>query len=261
MSSMHSIPKRPSIAAAFFVVAGIAGCGGGESTPNTFTGDGLYGGTLTGTDSNTFRILVLENNEIWVFVGDGAAGSFSPQGFIEGPATFENGAIVSSSLRDFRYGALSGSNVATASGAYSEADRALSLRIAYSMVTFTLNGAVVPSGEYNYNLPASLAEVTGSWGLSASGLEAVGLTISPSGAATGSTGSGCAFSGMFKARSSGRNVFDVTLTFTAAQSCVLSGQTVSGVALVLARTSGGNRLTMAFRNGSRTTGYLASGTR
>jgi hypothetical protein len=104
-----------------------------------------------------------------------------------------------------------------------------------------------PTG-FNYNSTAALSNITGSWsGYTTSG-SAAALTISSTGTFNGS-GQGCTFLGTITPSSTGKNYFDVFVTF-AGSSCSMANVSLTGVAatttssspkgLLLAATSGSN---------------------
>lgn len=69
------------------------------------------------------------------------------------------------------------------------------------------------------------------------------LNIGPSGSFTGSTG-GCSFSGTTTTRASGKNVFDIALTFGAAP-CRQPNHAMSGIALSYPVAGGKRQLVIA----------------
>src|SRR6186713_3412293 len=87
-------------------VAALAACGGGgDDVPAAAapaTAEGVYGGTLTGSSSNAFELVVLENGEFWTLYGTSTPAAFYVEGFIQGNGTSSNGAAFSStSAKDY----------------------------------------------------------------------------------------------------------------------------------------------------------------
>ena len=70
----------------------------------------------------------------------------------------------------------------------------------------------------------------------------------------------CGFTGNFALRGTGKNVFNVSLTFTSAQ-CALQGQTATGVALTYPTVAGPQQLIVLVQDASRSAGVAAFGTR
>jgi hypothetical protein len=244
------------------VVLGIAlaGCGGdgGESAPTSPGAEGAYtqnGGTL--------QVLVLDDDQFWAFPGlllqvggPGAAAAFA---FLQGQGVSNNGSFVAPDTRNFFAGSplppvtapLIASYVpgATLSGEYSGVG-----------AIGRFNVTVMPATLFDYFQPASIQSVAGSWFIaietagSASNilvLTAGSLSISSTGTFSGShlilsghTPIGeCTFDGTLVPRPTGRNVFDVSMTFGPAP-CALPGQSQTGIALAYL-ASDGPRLQLA----------------
>jgi len=80
------------------------------------------------------------------------------------------------------------------------------------------------------------------------------VAINNAGAITGSSG-GCSFTGTATPRASGKNVFDVSITFGAAP-CVLPSQTVTGIALDYITTGNQTQLLVSVVNSAKTAGTM-----
>lgn len=210
------------------VALSMAGCGGGGddagSAPSS-NAEGAYAGTLTGSASSAFELLVLENDEYWSLYGTSSGGTLFVAGFIQGTGMSNIGSFASSNARDFGFstpvqGTVSASYVVGTSiqGTVSAGGQ---------IVTFS--GTPIPPASYSYSTPASITDIQGSWSLTALGGAPATLIVSAAGALTGSS-QGCSFSGTITPRASGKNVFNVSLTFGSAP-CVLPGQSASGIAI------------------------------
>ena len=238
---------------------GACGGGGGDSTspaPSATKAEGVYSGTLTGSTSSAFKLLVLENDEYWGVYGADSASAFLVAGFIQGQGTSNNGSFTSSNLKDF-------GTAPPASGTLT-ATYVVNTSISGTAVapagTVTFSGTPITSSTYNYNAPADLANIAGTWSLTALDLSNVALTVATTGAFTGSSG-GCSFTGTFTPRTSGKNVFNFTLTFGAAP-CALPNQTGTGIALSYLLSNGTTRqLIVVGTNAERTSGTMLIGTR
>lgn len=239
----------------------LAGCGGGggDSTPatNSGTAEGVYGGNLTGSTSKNFQMLVLENDEVWSMYGTQSSSQFQVAGFVQGNGTSNNGSFTSSNVRDFGYApALSG----TASATYSVAAKTISGSFSAGGGTVSFSGGPIAGSLYDYNAPAVLSAVAGNWTLTALTGESVSVVVGSNGQFSATSSLGCKFSGSLTPRPSGKNVFNLSLTFGASP-CALPGQTASGISLVYPLSTGRTQLIMAGANSTRTIGTAAFGTR
>lgn len=227
---------------AMILVACGGGGGGGASTDSTTTSnsgqkaEGVYEGTLT--TGETVNILALENDEVYVLYGQNSGGSLRVYGFDWAQGTSKNGTYSASVVKDYYYtGAVTtGSVVASyiANTSFNGTATINGVRVGFTSAPPT-------NSLYIYNTPAMLSAVAGSWtGTLLSG-EAGIVTISTSGALTanfkGSYSGTCTATGSVLPRNSGKNVYDLSLTFGSAP-CLLPGTTVGGVMLSYLLTNG-----------------------
>jgi hypothetical protein len=118
------------------------------------------------------------------------------------------------------------------------------------------------SGIYDtaYDQPASLAAVTGTFsGVGVSGtspVQAVSVAISPSGAITVPASLGCSAAGTATPRPSGKNIFNVTVTFTGSNCALGNGASTSGVAYYDAAT---RRVLVMAMNAAKSDGFIYLG--
>jgi hypothetical protein len=202
-------------------------------------------------------MLVLENDEFWALYGTQSTSLFAVAGFLQGTGISNNGTYTSSNARDFGFNpALAG----TANATYNATAKTIAGSVAASAGTVTFSGGPIAGSLYNYNTPALLSSVSGTWSLTALTGEGISLNVSSTGAFTANSAFGCTFSGTMTPRPSGKNVFNVSLTFGASP-CVLAGQPASGIALVYPIATGRTQLIFAGTNTARTTGTAAFGTR
>jgi hypothetical protein len=75
-----------------------------------------------------------------------------------------------------------------------------------------ISASSVPASSFNYNTPANLSAIAGSWSGTTVGGQSGTLAVNSSGSFTGSIG-GCAMTGQLTPRPSGKNVFNATVTF------------------------------------------------
>lgn len=244
-----------------FLSSLLAGCGGGwfeefSRTPPAVKPSiqGLHEGKISTGDDLT--MLVLEKNQFYSFYGTTVNNVFAVKGFFQGNATLNNGSFSSTDLRDFTrdgtvyLGSLSATYTPGVSfnGSVSEGS---------STATFT--SAPVKSQLYNYDTAATLSNITGAWNLTDLHGTPVSLNVASSGAFTGSS-NGCSFSGTIKTHASGKNIFDMTLTFGTGP-CRLSGKTLNGVGIDYAVTNGKKQLVLAGTDNERGSGTTLTGAR
>lgn len=149
---------------------------------------------------------------------------------------------------------------ATASARYDATAKTISGTLSSSARTVTFDGGPIAGSSYHYNAAASLTTLAGSWSTTSLTGETVALTISPAGAFTATSSLGCSFGGTVAPRASGKNVFNVSLTFGAAP-CALPGQIATGIAVANTLSSGRTQLLVAVVDSTRTYGTAAFGSR
>jgi hypothetical protein len=251
-------PHAPLFATLLTAVLLLTACGGGgDDTPATSTPEGAYSGTLIGSSSAEFQLLMLENNEFWTLYGNSSAGIFRVAGFVQGSGTASSSSYSSSNVKDFGF---SPAASATLGASYNAPAGTISGTFNNSGALTSLSGNRFPASTYNYNTAASMASVVGTWSLQALTGETVALTLAANGNFTGSTSLACNFTGSLVPRSSGKNVFNLGINFGPAP-CRLPSQTATGIGLWLPLAGGGKQLILAGTNAARTEGTAAFGTR
>lgn len=240
----------------------LSACGGGggsgADTPAAIAAaEGVYGGTLTGSTSTAFQILVLENGDFWSMYGTQGASTFGVAGFVQGTGTSSGGSFTSTNSKDFGFvPALAASTSAT----YDPTARTISGALTATTGVVKFTGGPIAGSLYNYSTAAALSSVSGSWTTTSLTGERVALTISSSGSFTATSALGCNFSGTAVPRASGKNVFNVSLTFGASP-CALAGQPATGIAVAYPLASGQTQLIVAVTDSARTVGSAVFGTR
>lgn len=217
------------------ILAACGGGGGGGSTAPAATAskaEGVYEGSST--SGSALSILALENDEVYALYGTRSNGALTVSGFDWAQGTSSNGTYTSSVAKDYYYtGAVASGSIAASYVANTSFNG-----------TFTGNGQQVgftsappTNTTYVYNTPAVLSTITGSWSGSTLFGESGALIVSANGSSgnlsasfTGSYTGACTATGTVAPRASGKNVFDISLTFGAAP-CSLPGSTVSGIAV------------------------------
>jgi hypothetical protein len=250
----------------------LTGCGGGGVSDDGFgsggsgstqtppppppTAEGVYGGTLVGSSGNAFEALILENGDFWSIYGQDSGSIFSVYGFVQGKGTSANGtSFTASDVKDFGYvPPLSGTLTAT----YNSTAKTINGTVVSGNGSVTFSGGPIAGSLYNYNSAANLSAIAGQWAVASSLGGTISVNVTANGAVTTIQG-GCTSSGSITARSSGKNVFNVTLTNGSA--CVAPNQTLTGIAIVYPLGTGQTQLIAAVTDSSRTTGIAIFGIR
>lgn len=231
------------------------GCGGGGGDepaapvtsappPAEASVEGFWSGTSsTGYDVS---LAVLENGETW--------GVYSYGGSIYGALygqTTVSGSSLSGAGSDFNIPSRSVAS-ATYAGTFVEK----------SSIEVTTSGGAGFTGVYEpaYDQPASLQAVAGTYaGSGVSGdspVQAVSVTVTATGQVTVPSSLGCSASGSIAPRPTGKNIFNVTVTFLGSTCALGNGATTQGVAYYDSAT--GQILVMAM-NSSKTDGFIYIG--
>lgn len=251
--------KNRIYAMALAIPAILSACGGGGGSSSAAapasTGpkaEGLYAGTTT--SGYTFNALVLENDEIWALYGVPSSGTFYVYGANWAQGSSSNGTYTASNAKDYyNTGAVTTGSI---SASYVAGSSFNGTAIANgTSVGFT---SAAPVGStYVYAAAASLPTITGTWTGTTLFGEAGTMVIASNGTLTASfTGSysgSCTATGTVQPRASGKNVFDVSITFGAAP-CGLPGTTATGIAINYLLTNGQRQLVAAVTTPSKANG-------
>lgn len=188
----------------------------------------MYEGSST--SGLALTILALENDEVYALYGTGSNSALTVTGFNWAQGASSNGTYTSSTAKDYSYtGAVASGSIAASYVANTSFNG-----------TFSSNGQQVgfisappTNTAYVYNTPANLNTIAGSWSGStlsgSSGTMTVAVNGSSGGLSARFTGN-CTATGTITPRASGKNVFDISLTFGPSP-CVLPGSTASGIAV------------------------------
>lgn len=248
----------------------VAACGGGgDSSDNgsesaATSAEGFYIGTMAGGTPNYFEQLVLENNEVWLLYGTRASpgAGVALSGLMGGTGTYVGGTLSATAFKDFSgavpaptgtfsasYKTNSKSHVTSISGAVNAGGKSL-----------TLTGDSNVS-DYRYSAPASLSELSGNWTIPLAAGASGTVSVNSTGGFSLNV-AGCTGSGTMGARASGKNVFNVTITFGAAP-CGFPGAVFSGVAFVAPNPflSTAGDLRVLLRNSAQTAGLALAAKR
>lgn len=213
---MKAAIKYAMAATAVALLTACGGGGGGGSTPTAGTAEGFWTGTAsTGYD---VALAVLENGETW--------GVYTSGGMIYGAlygTSTGTGTTFAASGSDFNL-----TNWSVSSGSFSGTVTARSAIQAVSNRGSTISLTY----DSSYDTAASLTTVAGNYtvsGVSAAGsADNVPMTITSGGLVT-VTGTGCSASGTVAPRSSGKNVYNISMTFTGNNCALGNGGTASGI--------------------------------
>lgn len=235
-------------------------CGGGgdspASPPVTTKAEGVYSGTLTGSTSSAFQLLVLENDEYWTVYGRNTPGMFLVTGVVQGQGISTNTTFTSSNAKDF---GVSPPTTGTITANY-VVDVSMNGTLSLPGGTVTFSGAPIVRTTYDYNAAANPAAIVGVWSLTALDGSVAALNIGSTGAITGNSG-GCTFTGTIAPRASGKNVFNTSVTFGPAP-CLRAGQTATGIGLSYPIAGTATRqLVIVGVDSGRTAGTALFGTR
>ncbi len=259
---MSKTMSRPKLAVLLSLLV-LGACGGsGEGTPAApaapaAKAEGVYGGTITGGSSPAFQLLILENDEYWAMYGVSAGNTFLVEGFVQGTGASNNGNFTSGDARDFGFAP---ATAGTVNATYDAGAHTISGTLGSATAgTASFSGGAIAGSLYNYDAGPALATVTGNWVLMDLAGASLSVAIAPSGSFTASS-AGCSMSGTLTPRASGKNVFNLSLTFGGAP-CLLPGQTATGIALAYPLANGSMQLLVAAHALSRTQGMAAFGTR
>lgn len=215
----------------------LVGCGGGggnssdTNTSGNTTGSqstaGAAQGVYSGTSSNgySFSTIVLPNDKFYGIYGTMSGNTLLLYGMVTGQGTSSSSSYTAN-VSDFFYtGAI---NTGSLSASYVAGSRINGTLTEGNSQTFS--GTALPASSFNYNTAASVSAVTGAWSGTLLDGSATSVTINSNGSFAGSS-SGCPLSGTVTADSSGKNFFDVSVTFGNSNSCQFPNQTATGIAV------------------------------
>ena len=202
---------------------------------------------------------MLEDGALWAIAGPSSGGSFYPSDLYQGTLQATNGTLSSSNLRGYDFssgaaisGSITGSYVAGMS-------MSLTATPAGSGSGIGVNVIAAQTANYDYNQGAQLAAIAGSWPGFFSSSESGTVSVQSNGSFSSTTSRGCQITGTAAARASGRNVFNISLTFGAAP-CALPGATGAGIA-VITRSGTTSQLAVAVTTPDRALGGAFFGRR
>jgi hypothetical protein len=268
--------RRAALVVSLVAMAGVVSCGGGGDdvvgAPPGPSAEGYYAGSLVVTafpatvgnpqlpnTSTAFQMLVLENGEFWTIYGTPNGSRLDVEGFAQGTGTSNGSLFIAGGVRNFANPPPAVATNAVASASYNASVKSISGTITDSTTTSTITSA--PQSAYDYSAAAALASLDGVWTVRGPANDQYTLTVAADGTfdALPTPGPGCSFSGSFVPRTTGKNVFNVSVINGAAP-CTQVNLESSGVAFVV--PSGAQaQLTFATISADRVFGAVVSGVR
>jgi hypothetical protein len=225
------------------------GGGGGGGTVTNAVAEGVWSGT---TSTNyALQAVVLENGDFYAIFGTSSNGVFSVYGFDQGAAAI-SGSTLSGALKEYYYNGNTYSSALSATVVNGTSMTGTNTWSDNSKTTWAVTP--IASSTYVYNRAANLSEVSGSWTGTLLNGSSTTITIGSTGVVAGTNGS-CTFTGSAAPRNSGKNIFNVSLTFGGAP-CALPNQTVSGIGLDYLATNGKTQLIVALQDSSKVNGSM-----
>ena len=167
---------------------------------------------------------------------------FWPDSLVRGTLTTKGTAVSAGDLRVHDLG--TGTAVpGTLSGTFT-AGISITATVTAGGATANVQLAPTAAATYNYNGAATLAAVAGHWPGSFSN-DTGTVVIAANGSFSSTTSSGCSISGTVLPRASGKNVYDVAVSFGTAACGVAVGTTAAGNAIITKLTGGVRQLAIA----------------
>jgi hypothetical protein len=242
--------------------------------PATPTLEGAYEGTLAGwSPSNSFSLLVLENGDFWSMYGTTTSKGLAVAGFVQGSGTDNKSSksYTSTNSKDFGYSPAVASSLSaiynldakTITGALT-AYQSVSLPVPPPTSTMygsvQINAGPLTSSLYQYDTPASLTAVAGTWVATTFNGDTMVFVFSSIGTFSTTSTAGCKVSGTLVPRPSGKNVFNLDVTFGPAP-CYLPNKKTTGIAISYPLPGGGSQFVAGVIDDTRTYGAAIVGTR
>jgi hypothetical protein len=160
--------------------------------------EGMYGSGLT------HLTLVTDDTFMYTIVGTTTGGVFAINRFLVARGSSTNGAFTAPEVHAYGSGATAATGTFT--GTYAPG-ASLNGSLQLDGASTTMTGSALANSTYNYNTPATLANVAGAWTLTGVDGARVMLTVGADGNFTGTNGT-CSVTGSFVPRASGKNVFN-----------------------------------------------------
>ena len=199
------------------------GNGGGAGGTTSYTGQaqGVYSGTAS--TGNAFATIILPNDKFYGIYGTTTGNTFFVNGMVAGQATSSNGSLMAN-VTDYLSTGQTLSDTITATDVPGQS---VTGTLTENGTSVTFNGTALATSSFNYNTAASVGSISGAWNGSLLDGMTTAVTINTNGTVTGNS-SGCSFTGTISADASGKNFYDVSITFGSSP-CAFPNQTATGV--------------------------------
>lgn len=221
------------------------GGGGGDSAsvPVAAVASPLAGGWEgTSSSGNGVQAMILEDGRMWAVGGTQAAGTLFVNSLARGTLTTSGTAVSAADLRahDLVTGAVASG---TLIGTFKAGSR-ITATVTAGGASATVQLVPAAAVSYNYESAATSAAVAGNWpGFFSNDTGTV--VVAANGSFTSTTASGCSVSGTVLPRASGKNIYDVTVSFGTAACNVPVGTSAAGNAIITNLTGGVRQLAIA----------------
>jgi hypothetical protein len=216
---------------------------------------GIHVGSLS--NGMTHVTFVLDDEEFYILYGIPTGDRLFTFGFFRGDGALNNGSLSSSDVRDY---SLTGPMRSGSLSASFNPGISLNGSVTSGSTTLTFTGAPLASSPYNFHTAANPANLAGAWSITGMRGTAIVLNIGTNGSFTGSATGGCSVSGTMMPRASGKNVFDLALTYGPAP-CEAPGAAITGAALEYMVADRIQQLVVVGTDSARTSGESFLGTR
>lgn len=224
---------------------GINGAGGASSASNA-AAEGAWSGTNLKNDA--VDILLLENGDLYAMFSSVTIGLPPVLTFDKGSYSV-TGTTLTAPVTQYNDNGTKVNGTLNATVSAQTSIKGTATNVGNTQAN---SFSVTPTGSihsgYDYNTPATLGAITGAW----SNAYLLGQTtpfvfsIDAAGVLA-ATNLGCSLSGSVKPRSSGKNVYTISLSFGQSP-CTAPGKTFSGVAISYLTSSGQRQFTAAMQD-------------
>ena len=197
----------------------------------------------TSTSGNAVQSIILEDGRMWAIGGVVSSGVLFVNGLSRTTLQTSGSTLSASDLRSYSLAAGTSATGSLTGSFVIGTSLTATATLVGGAGTATINLAPAPATSYDYNTTATLAAVAGSWPGSFSN-DTGTMLVTANGTFSATTSLGCRLSGAFTPRASGKNVYDITVSFGAAP-CGLPNGSAAGNAIITNLTNGQQQLIVA----------------
>jgi hypothetical protein len=249
--------KRLNTILSTLLVVALAGCGGGGDGSNDSGQqplpaakiEGAWQGTVS--NGNTLQLIALEDNSFWGIFGRTVGNVLIVDGFARGSGQVSGNQFTGSQRE---YDSAGNTYIGSFAGAVSNGISITGSTSFAGGSAATYSLTPIPTAQFDYQRTAAVSEIAGAWNGQFIDGASGAISINGSGQLSGSS-SGCSFTGTVAPRSSGRNIFNFSVTFGGGN-CLLPGQTMTGIAVQYRTTSGTSQLIAGATDSSGSIGQM-----